>query len=118
MRLPFVIISLAAMLGCESGSPPIALNASVVPVKGKLSHRGKPVTQGQIVLEPTDGGRDAKGEIRPDGTFVLSTFGDQDGALIGVHRVAITGADRALPTRKDPHITITRGKTDYEIDLK
>ena len=118
MRLALVLISLAAMLGCESGATPVALNASVVPVKGKISHRGKPVTKGQIVLEPTDGGRDAKGEIQPDGTFVLSTFGDDDGALIGVHHVAITGADRALPTRKDPHITITQGKNDYAIDLK
>src|SRR5262245_3303776 len=57
-------------------------------VTGKVTYAGKPVTQGRIWFYP-EAGRAALGEIGPDGTYTLTTFKPNDGALVGPHRVAV-----------------------------
>ena len=54
--------------------------------------QGKPLTEGQIVFEPDNSGREAHGSIQPDGTFELSTFAKGDGAQ--GHRIKIGGLGR------------------------
>jgi len=110
-----VLVS-ALCAGC--GSSPALPVSPPVPVKGRVTFRGKPLTQGRIVLEPTDGGHDAEGTIQPDGTFALTTFKEGDGALLGVHRVVIADADRTVTPKKETHVRVVEGKTDYAIDLK
>ena len=84
------------MSGCQ---PAQAVPAgATVPVKGVLRYQGKPLTSGAVTFEPTDIGREAHGEVRPDGTFELTTFRPGDGAVAGTHRVAVDGA-KGLPAR-------------------
>ncbi len=66
---------------------------SVAPAKGTVAFSGSPVTEGSITLVPIvaddmkNGGKPAKGEVTADGSFVLSTYGKFDGAVVGRHRV-------------------------------
>jgi hypothetical protein len=82
-------LALFACWGCttSTGSPAQGL----VPVKGKVTYKGQPLTKGVVEFEPRGSGRLATGKIGSDGTFVLSTFRDGDGAVAGHHRVSITG---------------------------
>lgn len=79
---------------CISGTLLLVLLASgcggprLAPVTGTVTYGGKPVTQGKIMFYPDDG-RMATAEIGADGTFTLTTFLPNDGALVGTHRVAI-----------------------------
>lgn len=59
-----------------------------MPVNGKILLDGQPFTKGGIATVPT-AGRGASAHIQPDGTFQLSTFGTNDGALLGTHKVAV-----------------------------
>ena len=77
MRTGASLVVLAALIlstcwGCGSDASPYV--GTTVPVKGKVTYKGKPLTQGQIVFEPDNSGREAHGSIQPDGTFELSTF--------------------------------------------
>lgn len=55
---------------------------------------GKPIANGRISLSPipkestAKAGKPARGEIK-DGQFVLTTYGNGDGAVIGKHKVRL-----------------------------
>ena len=63
-----------------------------VPVSGQVLIDDKPLTQGSIRLFPSNA-RPATGEIGPDGRFQLTTFGDQDGVVLGTHAVAVNALE-------------------------
>lgn len=119
----FLLLLAGGAGGCGSGDRPYV--APTLPVKGKVTYNGKPLTRGNINFQPVDIGREANGSIQPDGTFVLTTFKDGDGAVPGVHRVAVTDTGRvALPSRYRSassskfEVEVTEGKSEYAIDLK
>ena len=114
--------------GCGSDNSAINIAMKPVPVKGTVTLKGKPLTQGTIRFEPDSGGREAQGDIQPDGSFVLTTFDAKDGAVEGEHRVAVMGAGGG---KKDPvplkyHnysssgivVEVSADKTDYTIELR
>lgn len=75
-------------LGCGGGE------FAVTPAKGKVVCGGKPVSVGTVVFTPVGGeasgedpGKPATATLKSDGTFVLSTYDAQDGAVVGKHRV-------------------------------
>lgn len=89
----FWCLALAAGLaGCGSGN---GLNLGKV--HGKISYKGQPITGGTILFEPDTSkgtsGPPALESISTDGTFALSTEVSGDGAIVGFHKVAITGID-------------------------
>jgi hypothetical protein len=45
--------------------------------------------RGRIKFEPDESGRSAFGQIKSDGTFVLTTEKEGDGAIAGAHRVTV-----------------------------
>lgn len=106
----------ASGLGC--GSNEAAYVSATVPVKGTISFKGQLLKQGTVTFEPTDAGREAHGNIKPDGTFVLTTFKEGDGAVKGVHKVLVAGAGRGVRPLKITEVEVAEGKTDYAIDLK
>jgi hypothetical protein len=59
---------------------------------------GSPLTTGSVRFVP-EAGRAATGKIESDGTFVLGTFGQTDGAMIGTHKVAIIAYEASSDTR-------------------
>jgi hypothetical protein len=91
----------AVLIGCGGGS-----EFDTAPVHGKVTYQGKPVEGGSITLRPlatgdqSETGKPASGEVQADGSYALSTYGDQDGAVVGRHQVLYTPPyiepDRAL----------------------
>ena len=79
-----LLIALIAVVGTCSGCRP---DSPVGQVRGKVLLNGKPLVTGAVITLPGSG-RGAKGVI-VNGEFVLSTFGANDGALVGTHKVAI-----------------------------
>lgn len=65
---------------------------ATVPVSGKVTHKGEPVTKGSITFL-SESGHTAVGELGPDGTYTLSSFGQGDGAVPGRHRVVVVATD-------------------------
>ena len=60
----------------------------VAPVQGTITYEGKPVTQGFVVFVPQKGKR-ATSPIDSTGHFSLSTYAENDGAIVGSHKVGI-----------------------------
>lgn len=76
--------------GSRQASP---LIAATVPVKGKVTYKGKPLTRGEIMFHPVSGTMFAHGTINGDGSFRLTTFTPGDGAAVGSHRVSLSHID-------------------------
>jgi hypothetical protein len=112
--------------GC--GSSGASQAAPTVPVKGKVTYKGTPLTKGVVTFEPRNSGRPATGEIGPDGTFELTTLQKGDGAVPGKHRVSVSGTGPSVKKEVVPvkyndvntskiEVEVTADKSDYPIDL-
>ena len=77
------------MLACLAGGCGPRRPATV-PVKGRVTLDGKPVADAAVMFEPEAGGVPARGSTAADGSFTLTTFERDDGAIAGRHRVAVT----------------------------
>ncbi|MGO9465633.1 MAG: hypothetical protein ACLQIB_23030 [Isosphaeraceae bacterium] len=89
---PIKSITLAVlMLGAHSGCGGSGSVPALIPVKGKVTHKGQPLTKGIIRFEPDGYGRMATGELQASGTFELTTLPKGDGVVAGQHKVFITG---------------------------
>lgn len=81
------LIALLLVLGCRQDS-------KLGRVHGTVRLDEKPLTTGTIRFMP-EAGRSAAGKLQSDGTYTLGTYGESDGALIGVHKVAIIAYEAA-----------------------
>ncbi len=90
-----VVVSLLASVvlvpcwGC--GTAGSGAQPDLIPVKGKVTYKGKPVTKGKVMFEPDGYGRPAGGQLQSDGTYVLGTHKEGDGVVAGHHQVSISG---------------------------
>ena len=85
---PAAGLVLVFLAGC--GGPVMA------PVKGRVTCNGKPVAEAAVTFNPAarseedkEPGKPATGFTDADGNYVLSTFKNYDGALVGKHRVTV-----------------------------
>ena len=85
-RLILLTVAVVAA-GCGRGD-----ELPTAPVSGQLTIDGTPIPKGQVVFAPEQG-RSASGIIQPDGTFVLSTYGDGDGAIVGRHTITVISSE-------------------------
>ena len=69
----------------------------VVPVAGMVLYNDKPLPFGTIMFQP-DRGQPASGEIQSDGSFKLSSYAHDDGAVPGRHIVSITCYEGQRPS--------------------
>lgn len=92
--LPFaVLFTSCVVLGCDSGEAP----PKTVPVAGRVTFQGQPLSTGSITFALVDKGaetadvlrRPATGAIKPDGTYSLGTFATGDGAIPGDYQVMV-----------------------------
>jgi hypothetical protein len=74
--------TLALACGCGSDRLPTAV------VNGKITYKNKPVPNGSILFSP-EKGPSATGDIKPDGSYTLTTYRAGDGAVLGKHTVTI-----------------------------
>jgi hypothetical protein len=118
-------LALTANLGCESTdmTPP-----TLIPVKGKVTYKGKPLTKGIVRFSADGYGRDAGGQLKEDGTYELTTFKPGDGVTKGNHRVFITEVEPALakdkvmkkyssPVSSKLEVEVSPEKTEFNFDL-
>jgi len=84
-------LAVVAIAGCggSSDAPVVAAVSGVVTVKGQ------PRADLNVTFHPEDGGRPATGLTGPDGKFTLTTNNTGDGAIVGRHKVTITGGTAA-----------------------
>lgn len=85
MKLTALLPLLGLLIGCGE---------SFYPVRGRVTFEdGTPLTQGTVVFEslgkPGPETISARGEIQPDGSYELSTDGDNDGVPPGKYRVLV-----------------------------
>lgn len=94
---------IALMLaGCGGGAVD---SFGTLPVKGRVTFDGQPVTGAAIMFAPiaaseaagTKTGKPATGELDANGEFTLSTYEMGDGAVIGKHKVILSASDPAKP---------------------
>jgi hypothetical protein len=121
-----VAVFLAPCWGCGSAG---GSASELIPVKGRVTYKGQPLTKGLVQFAPRNTGREASGQIQADGTFVLTTFKEGDGVVAGKHRVSISeldkslARDRALRKYASPNTSgltaeVSREQTEFPFDLK
>jgi len=73
------------------------------PVSGKVTYNGNSVEQGLITFTPDkpEGGRVASGTIA-NGSYTLTTLGENDGALPGTYKVTVVAKKPDESVRVDP----------------
>jgi len=74
----FVVVA-----GCQRGP-------EMVPLHGQVHYQGNPLEYGGVMFQPVGGGTLARGQIQPDGSFVLTTKTKGDGVKRGLCRVRVT----------------------------
>jgi len=131
-----VIAFAAGLAGCGSGQ------LGTASVSGKVSFNGAPVPGGTITFYPAGGeagteSRPASGPIKPDGTFVLTTYEEGDGAVPGKYTVGFSPPPTAeaaaapegahAPPAKPspfaglkpmvPEVEVVDGSNEFTVDL-
>ena len=95
IRVAGFLLVLATTVGCNRGP-------KMVPVTGTVRLNGRPLEFGVITFQPP-AGQPAQGDIQTDGTFTLSTYKLNDGAIVGKHKVRIACYETQRPgTVKGP----------------
>lgn len=85
MRLVLLIL-LPLSFGCNDGNP------KRVQVSGTVLIDGEPLIIGNIRFVPPDD-RASYGKIDGNGSFTLKCFADDDGAVLGTHKVQVTASE-------------------------
>jgi hypothetical protein len=87
-------ISFGLALGFASGCGPGG-SFPVAPTTGRVQCEGQPVPHVTVFFEPLQTGKSALvgkqgvAFAEADGTFAISTYGNNDGAVVGRHRVRV-----------------------------
>lgn len=84
----FGCLGILLLGGCGESLP------TTVPVTGKVTFKGEPLTDGTVSFHPQEIAeglpkRTATGKLQADGSFTLSTFRTEDGAVPGTYRVTV-----------------------------
>lgn len=89
---------------------------AVTPVQGVVALEGKPVAGATVLFMPEDdeGGRPASGYTLPDGTFRLTTYKPDDGALAGTYRVVVQKTSAAKDRGEAERSAMERAKAKFE----
>jgi hypothetical protein len=99
----------ALSLGCNPGPKIVPARGVVVFEDGSPVHVGTVETK-SLKYENVQ----ATGKIQNDGTFVLSTLGDGDGAAIGEHQCVVV--QLIMAERIEGHRTTTQGVVDRKFN--
>lgn len=69
----------------------------VAPARGIVLLDEQPLAEAFVTFTP-EIGRSATGKTASDGTFVLATYGSNDGAVVGAHRTTVTAREGGATT--------------------
>lgn len=85
LELCAVAMLLATLAGCSG-------EVDRIPTKGRVLIDGEPLKHGLVQVMP-QGARPAYGTLDENGTYVLETYGQNDGTLPGRHPVTVTATE-------------------------
>jgi hypothetical protein len=127
----FSLLALGALFlipcwGCGAGGGAVT---ALVPVKGKVTYKGRPLTSGVVHFESDGYGRAATGKLQSDGSYTLTTLKEGDGVVAGEHLVTIGGFDKPLASdrtlkkygsKRDSGLTaeVDAEHTEFNFELK
>jgi hypothetical protein len=101
LNFAFFLLALGAWVGCGSNSTYQAKMPveKTVPVTGIIKYQGKAVADASVRFQSLDGKITAHGKTDAAGTFVLSTYGSNDGCPPGTYKVmvAVSGVKEIEP---------------------
>jgi hypothetical protein len=100
VRGSVLTLAVVFVAGCGGGDKgPQVEKQKTVPVTGILTYKGKPVGDASVALFSLDGKIAPFGKTDAAGTFILSTYGSQDGAPPGKYKVtvAVSGVKEIEP---------------------
>ncbi len=113
------LLAAAAILagwGCGDGTPSASSSAEEVTVKGTVTIKGKPATNGEVVFDPSNINRKAatsrSAKIAPDGSYAITT-------MVGENMVTVQGkmVNQAGLTRNRKQYDVKSGDSPIAIDL-
>jgi len=90
--LILLLVACCVMPGCNRSDRP-----ATYPVRGNVTHRGKPVAGASVAFLTPGAPRAAVGTTDEAGNFRLTTFEPDDGAIPGTHEVTVKKYDTAPP---------------------
>ena len=59
------------------------------PTRGRITFNGEPLRSGSVLFVPTEPGPTAQANLLSSGEYVLSTYEEGDGAVIGRHQIMV-----------------------------
>lgn len=93
--MPLLFLSLIIFTGCSGGK---------VGVSGKVTFEdGTPLSKGEVTFQTGD--YSASGKVNPDGTYTISSTGNNDGLKPGLYKVTVIAVeyDSNLDLTDDPN---------------
>ncbi|MCR9295267.1 MAG: carboxypeptidase regulatory-like domain-containing protein [bacterium] len=86
-KVPWLTIGLTLCVVCSVGC---SRQPRTYPVAGRVQFpAGSPVMVGVVEFQSLEHGLNARGDIQRDGTFQLTTFEPNDGAVAGEHKCVV-----------------------------
>lgn len=125
----FVLVVLSCCSGCSEQEFKTAQVSGICKCNDKLMTAGllilSPIQEGEEKDKKLNVGKPARALIQSDGSFTMSTYGKNDGAVIGKHKVVLNLAeldedDPVQPCTKVPEgltVDVVPGKNRFTIDL-
>lgn len=122
------LVAMGVMLaGCSRPDYELA------PVKGKVTLEGQPLTSGKVMFAPAaqagshKAGKPGFGNIQPDGSFAISTYAENDGAVVAEHTITVINSEPDSPAGKrllvnrvaaPQRVTVASGQENFfQVDL-
>ncbi|MCI0702386.1 MAG: DUF4198 domain-containing protein [Planctomycetia bacterium] len=94
-------------------------------VRGKVTFNGQPVKEAAVTFSPAgaegqkETGKPATGFTDENGEFVLSTFKNFDGAMVGEHRVFVMVDDtNPAKCKREKELTWTVKPGDNQVEIE
>jgi hypothetical protein len=124
---PFAVLGSVLFLAGCGGAP-----YDIAPVHGTVVINNQPFKQGSVVFAPVAKGEEkrigkiASGKLDAEGKYRLSSYGKDDGAVVGQHWVTIINLDednmpKGIPefaTILVPEKKVVAAETDNEINIE
>jgi len=86
-----ICLAIVSQVGCSTSQDKWQKQRpSVFRASGIVTLAGEPLENALVVYHSPDGKLSAQGRTNIEGEFVLTTFDHEDGAVAGLHKVAIT----------------------------
>jgi len=83
------VMMLSLFLGGAIGCGSDETLPETAAVTGTITYNGSPIRGGTITFHPQGTGNPAYGLVTPDGTYSLTTYHTDDGAVLGEHVVTV-----------------------------